>query len=394
MGQHPFYPYMLEAARIAEFGRGVTAPNPTVGALLVRDNEIVACGWHRRFGTAHAEVNALADARAKGVDPAQCTIVVTLEPCNHYGKTPPCSKAILEAGIRHVVIGAPDPTPNASGGAAFLEEHGVRVESGIAQDVCQDLIADFLHWRNTSLPYVTLKLASTIDGRIATRSGHSRWISGETARRRVHSLRATSHAVLIGGNTFRSDDPFLTCRDARMPMERIIPWDAPDLVRSRLQAPVSPAMLRQQPVLPQPRAVVFTSTLPDPGDSFHLLQERPRDTVFLTSPKAARGEKADALRAVGVTVLGAKSLREGLESLRAELGCYRILCEGGGRLALALLEQGLVNEFELHMAPKIVGDNEATPIFSGGKPERMDEALNLTLRKTGRLDKDLILLFQ
>lgn len=400
MAQHPFYSFMREAARIAEYGRGVTAPNPTVGALLVRNNEIVACGWHQQCGGAHAEVNALADARAKGINPADCTLVVTLEPCNHYGKTPPCSKAILEAGIRHVVIGAPDTTPKAAGGARFLAEHGVHVESGIAEDVCRALIRDFLHWQTSNLPYVTLKLASTIDGRIATRTGHSRWITGKKARQRVHSLRAVSHAVLIGGNTFRTDNPLLTCRDARTVPERIIPWDASDNALSGAcacfspGAPVSAAILDQQPLLPQPRAVVFTSTLPDPNDSFCLLQERSHDTVFLTSPKAAHEDRAKALRAAGVTVLEAENLEHGLEQLRTTLSCYRILCEGGGRLGLALLEQGLVNEFELHMAPKIVGDNMATPLFSGRTPERMEETFNLALQKIGKLDEDIVLLFQ
>ena len=393
MERHPFYPYMLEAARIAEYGRGATAPNPTVGALLVRDKTIVACGWHRLCGTPHAEIHALADARAKGVEPSQCTLVVTLEPCHHYGKTPPCSKAILEAGIRHVVIGALDPTPKASGGARFLAEHGVHVEYGIAEDICRNLIADFLHWQNTTLPYVVLKLASTIDGRIATRTGHSRWITGEKARLRVHSLRATSHAVLIGGNTFRADNPLLTCRDARLPGERIVPWASPCSIPD-IQAPVSDVMLHDQPLLPQPRAVIVTSSLPDPLAPFHLLQKRPQDTIFLTSAKAAREETADLLRAKGITVIGTETLREALETLRTELRCYRILCEGGGHLGLALLEQGLVNEFELHMAPKIIGDNAAVPLFSGRTVDKMEDALTLALRKIGTLDADSILLFQ
>ena len=213
---HPYESFMREAAELAERGRWSAAPNPTVGAVLVRDGVVVARGWHTAYGKSHAEVECLKDAEAKGVDPSACTLVVTLEPCNHQGQTPPCTEAVIAAGIRHVVIGLRDPNPKAAGGMERLAEAGVEVEAGVCEELCRDLVADFLIWQTTKRPYVMLKLAMTLDGRIATRTGHSRWITGETARRQVHELRANvgraGGAILVGGNTLHTDNPLLTAR--------------------------------------------------------------------------------------------------------------------------------------------------------------------------------------
>ncbi len=236
MPQAQYEPAMREAIALALMGRFDVAPNPCVGAVLMRDGSIVASGFHQRFGEAHAEVNAIADATAKGINPARCTLVVTLEPCNHYGKTPPCTDAVLAAGIRRVVVGSPDPTAKASGGMQKLRDSGVEVISGVLRCECDDLIADFLTWQTTDLPYTILKLASTLDGRIATRTGHSRWISCEETRRLVHTVRRHAGALLVGGNTFYHDDPQLTCRPE----------------------PDEPLVERQ------PLAVVVTSRLPSP----------------------------------------------------------------------------------------------------------------------------------
>ncbi|MDR2893200.1 MAG: bifunctional diaminohydroxyphosphoribosylaminopyrimidine deaminase/5-amino-6-(5-phosphoribosylamino)uracil reductase RibD [Deltaproteobacteria bacterium] len=361
--QHPFYRLMLEAVRLSRQGSqgfGRTAPNPCVGALLVRDDQVLAGGFHAAAGQDHAEVAALKDAAAKGVNPAECTLVVTLEPCNHYGKTPPCTKAILEAGIRRVVIGASDPNPQAAGGADFLRSRSVQVESGVAERECLDNIADFLTWQNTVRPYVILKLAATLDGRIATRSGHSKWISGPQALARVHELRSNAQAVLIGGNTFYQDNPRLTCRAG--------------------ENPLAPATCGQSDKIganqsnnkPQPLAIVLSSRLPDPKQNFHLLRERPEQVIFWTSTALSEGREAEALRRMGVRIWGLEhksdgllDLGAGLERLRCECGVYYLLCEGGGRLGLSLLENQLVDEFRLHLSPKIIGDNEARPLFDG-----------------------------
>lgn len=193
--------FMDLAIDLAERGRGRTAPNPCVGAVLTRGGAAVAQGWHTACGQPHAEVEALHDAAAKGVDPRQCTLYVTLEPCNHQGRTPPCTRAILEAGVPEVVVGCADPNPAvAGGGADFLRGRGVTVRMGVRERRCRDLIADFLIWQTTSRPYSILKLATTLDGKIATRDGKAAWISGEASRREVHRLRTWCQAVIVGGS--------------------------------------------------------------------------------------------------------------------------------------------------------------------------------------------------
>ena len=221
MSENIFAPFMREALALAENGRWSACPNPTVGAVLVRDGQVVARGWHHAAGQPHAEVECLRDAQRQGIDPAQCTLVVTLEPCNHYGKTPPCSEAVLAAGIKRVVIGLYDPTPKAAGGAERLRAAGVEVIGPVCERECRDQVADFLAWQQ-GRPYVILKMAATMDGRIATRTGHSRWVSSEGSRALVHRLRAgigrAGGAVLVGGGTFRADNPCLT---ARIPGETV-----------------------------------------------------------------------------------------------------------------------------------------------------------------------------
>ena len=181
--------FMRRALELAERGRWSTAPNPTVGAVLVKDGAVAAEGWHQVCGQAHAEVNCLRDAASKGVDPRGGTLYVTLEPCNHFGKTPPCSHAVLEAGISRVVIGMLDPNAKAAGGADFLREHGVEVVSGVLEQECRDLVADFLVWQTTRRPYVILKMASTLDGRISTQGGSCQKITNDASHAVVQRLR-------------------------------------------------------------------------------------------------------------------------------------------------------------------------------------------------------------
>ncbi len=370
---------MLEAVALARQRKRRTAPNPCVGALLVKDGNVVASGLHEGPGQNHAEVACLEDAAAKGINPAECTMVVTLEPCAHHGKTPPCTTALLRAGIRHLVIGCLDPTPEAGGGADYLASQGITVETGVAESACHDLIADFLTWTTTDLPYLIVKLASTLDGRIATRNGNSKWISSEETRMRVHTLRKDVQAVIIGGNTFYQDDPLLTCR-------------LPDCAASDY---------------PQPLAVILTSRLPEAGASYKLLKLRPEQTMFWTTAAAAAGPKAKELRRAGAQVIGLASTpalpvrghgmraelnpAEGLRYLRNELGMHYVLCEGGGRLGLSLLDKGLVGELHIHLAPKILGDNEAAPLFDGRGPSTLDEALQLRILESTLLHEDIIL---
>lgn len=366
-----FAPFMREAINLAERGRWLTAPNPTVGAVLVRDGVIVAKGWHTAFGKAHAEVECLADAANKGVNPAECTLVVTLEPCNHQGKTPPCTEAILQAGIRHVVIGLKDPNPQAAGGAERLVASGITVETGVLEDECRNLVADFLIWQTAKRPYVILKLASTLDGRIATRTNHSQWITSEESRRYVHIMRAkigySGGAVLIGGNTLYTDDPLLTAR----------------LVQTERQ----------------PLAVALTSRTKG-LQNLRLCKERPNESVVFTTAAGAATPQAVVLRKLGVRIFGIgqwqnkRELHEVLEHLWQEEKCPYVLCEGGGRLGLSLLEAGLIDEFHLHLAPKILGDNEARPLFNGRSPLDLEEALFLRLIHMEQIGPDCHLVFR
>lgn len=371
---------MREAVALARESRFCAAPNPCVGAVLLRDGNIVAKGRHDRCGGAHAEIDALEDARAKGIDPADCTLVVTLEPCRHQGHTPPCTEAILRAGIRHVAIGAADPNAEAAGGAEILRDNGVAVTFGVLERECLDLIADFITWQKTELPYTILKLASTLDGRIATRTGHSRWISCEETRSLVHEVRRHVGAVIVGGNTFYSDNPRLTCRPAsgELPPEE------------------------------QPLRVVVTSRLPSPDMASHLLQEHPERTMFWTTIAAAASPKAEGLRKKGLRVQGLKhlahadnaaydrmraelDLEAGLISLRQEHGCLYVMCEGGGRIGLSLLERNLAGELQLHLSPRILADREATPLFDGLSPLHIDDGVSLRIFETRMCGEDIII---
>ena len=369
MSENIFAPFMREALALAENGRWSACPNPTVGAVLVRDGQVVARGWHHAAGQPHAEVECLRDAQRQGIDPAQCTLVVTLEPCNHYGKTPPCSEAVLAAGIKRVVIGLYDPTPKAAGGAERRRAAGVEVIGPGCERECRDQVADFLAWQQ-GRPYVILKMAATMDGRIATRTGHSRWVSSEGSRALVHRLRAgigrAGGAVLVGGGTFRADNPCLT---ARIPGETV----------------------EQQPL-----ACVLTSRLPNPAGDIHLLKERPHQAVFLCSPAAAASTAAHALRQMGVRVL---ALGPGARGGAGVPGQVPKGGQGQGRPPRRFacgrapgpyrLEAGFADEFLLHLAPRILGDNEAAPLFDGRSPLTMAEALDLRVCRTSLCDGDV-----
>lgn len=369
-----YQPFMAEAIRLAERGRFCACPNPTVGAVLLDDaGAVLARGWHKKAGGPHAEIECLNDAASRNVPVRGATMVVTLEPCRHQGKTPPCADALLEAGIARLVYGTTDPNPEASGGAQILANAGVEVIGPVLQRQCADLIADFCVWQTQQRPYIYLKLAATLDGRIATRAGHSKWISSEGSRHAVHALRhgigMAGGAVLIGGGTFRADNPALTARN-------------------------------QEPEERQPLACIVTSRLPRADADFQLLRQRPHETVFFASPAAAASTTAEALRklgcnvtAIGPGIQGGPNFALMFKTLW-ELGCYYVLCEGGGKLALSLLEAGLTDEFHLYLAPLILGDNEARPLFDGRAPLSLDEALRLRFCSLGHSHSDACLVLR
>lgn len=359
--------FMDRAIALARRGEGRTAPNPCVGAVLVRDGAIVAEGWHTAWGRPHAEVEALADARRKNVNPADCTLFVTLEPCNHRGKTPPCTQAILDVGIREVAMGCADPNPEVTGGGAdFLRARGVTVRMGVRERECRDLIADFRIWQTTDRPFSIVKLATTLDGRIAARTGQTAWISGEASRREVHRLRSWCGAVMVGGETFRTDNPRLTCR--------LPGYEGPE-----------------------PLAVVVTRRLPETPRDHILLAEGAERAIFWTSPDQARSGRATRLKELGAAVWGLPEgghgldLAEGMRRLRRDRNCHYILAEGGGRLAASLRIQGLMDELRIFQAMKILGDEEGRPVFAGRGAISMEECWNFRLVEQSFHGTDLYL---
>ncbi|MGE4291248.1 MAG: bifunctional diaminohydroxyphosphoribosylaminopyrimidine deaminase/5-amino-6-(5-phosphoribosylamino)uracil reductase RibD [Desulfovibrio sp.] len=369
---------MARACELARQGRGPTAPNPCVGSVLVCDEEIVAQGFHRRYGGPHAERECLANARSKGVDLSRCTLYVTLEPCNHHGKTPPCTDAVLEARIPRVVVGALDPNPVAQGGAERLRAAGVEVVTGVLEQDCLDLIRDFSLWRTSDRAYCILKMASTLDGRIAARTGKPEAVSSPESLRDVHRLRALADAVIVGGNTFVQDDPSLTCR---------------------LDEQLDSGHDQQLNNSEQPYAVVLTSRLPGADCELQLIRKRPQQTIFWTTEEAAKSGTARALEEIGVRVWGlpqrgpALEIAAGLTRLRRELGAHYALCEGGGRLALRLLEQGCADEFVLYLAPRALGDDQAVPLLAGRECRTMRQALDLRLGRCEPSGPDLRLTY-
>lgn len=332
--------WMQRCLELAEGAWGKTSPNPMVGAVVVREGTVVGEGFHPKAGEPHAEVFAL---RAAGTLARGATLYVNLEPCNHHGRTPPCTVAILEAGIRRVVIGMADPNPKARGGAAHLRAAGVEVTTGILEAACTQFNEAFAHFVATGLPFGVLKYAMTLDGKTATGTGHSFWVSGEAARRRVHHLRAGYDCVIVGGNTVRLDDPQLTVR----------------LVAGR-----------------NPLRVVLCRRLNLPRQA-HLWDQQAAPTLVLTGPEADPGMR-DYLLALGVAVESLDPLTPG--TAIAHLGrrsCQSALWECGGTLAWSALQDGALQKIVAFVAPALVGGQFAATPVGGEGIDRMDRAIRL-----------------
>jgi diaminohydroxyphosphoribosylaminopyrimidine deaminase / 5-amino-6-(5-phosphoribosylamino)uracil reductase len=346
---------MARALDLAWRGWGRVQPNPLVGAVVLQNGEPVGEGWHPEFGDRHAEAVALARAgeRARGA-----TMVVTLEPCSHQGKQPPCTEAIIRSGIRRVVAALPDPNPAAAGGGDRLREAGVEVELGPLSDVAAAQNAIFLHsLAPTTHPYVALKLATTLDGRIADGYGRSRWISGAESRDYVQWLRAGFDAIAVGGRTARLDDPSLTVRG------------------------------KVQPRVP-PRRVVFDSAA-DLGPQLTLIRTASEvPTLAVVSPKADVS-RVKRLEAGGVTVLRAGTLDESLQSLYG-LGIRSLLVEGGGQLAGALMGAGLVNRYYWFQSPLWLGDG-GVPALAGLPSRHLEQAERWRVIERQVLGEDTLL---
>ena len=338
--------YMQRAIELAELGRGFTDPNPVVGAVLVKDGEIIGEGYHERYGELLAERNAIANCKRRGNDPKGADIYVTLEPCCHHGKTPPCTDAIIENGIRHVFIGSDDPNPKvAEKSKEILDGAGIGQTRGILKEECDSLNEKFFHYITTGRPYVTLKYAMTADGKIASASGKSQWITGEPARGYVHRLRHEHPGIMVGIGTVLADDPMLNCR-----LEDAGPAGPSNPIRivvdSKLRIPLDSQIVRTAGEI---RTIIATAK---PADKATALQNVGCEIVSVPDLSAEDGGKVDI---------------EKLMELLGEMKISGILLEGGGTLAFSALKAGAVNKVCAFIAPKILGGKDAkTPVEGMG----------------------------
>jgi diaminohydroxyphosphoribosylaminopyrimidine deaminase/5-amino-6-(5-phosphoribosylamino)uracil reductase len=344
---------MARALALAELGWGQTAPNPMVGAVLVRDGEIVGEGYHARYGGDHAEIVALRMAAERALG---ATLYVTLEPCAHHGKTPPCADAIITAGVARVVAATADPNPVAAGGAARLLAAGVELEIGVQEKAARELNAPFFHAVHSHRPWVTLKLGISLDGAIADARGQSKWITNPASRRETHRLRSGSDAIAVGIGTVLADDPMLTVREAPVP-----------------------------PRVP-PIRVVFDHSARVPLNSQLVRTAREVPVVLVT------GKPAPALAEAGVEVIVAHSTREAFESLKKR-GVRALLVEGGAKLAGALLGESLVDRLVIFQSPRLLGAG-ATGAFAFAPPQTATDAPKLPVIARRAFDDDLMTVYQ
>lgn len=348
--------FMKRALTLARKGVGRTSPNPAVGCVIVRDGRVVGEGWHRKAGTPHAEVHALAQAGelARGSD-----LYVTLEPCSHFGKTPPCADAIVAAGVRRVVAGMVDPFSQVSGrGIERLRAAGIEVEVGLLEQECRALNPGFIKHAACGMPHVIYKSALTLDGNIATVTGHSRWVTGEQSRREVHRLRSRCDAVMVGVDTVLADNPQLNVRHVRgrCPL-RVI-------VDTRLRTPESVKLLTD--ALAKKTLIATCETAPE----VHRRYQRQGATILVCDEYDGRVDMRDLLRKLG------------------ERGVRTLLLEGGSRLAGDMLQHRLIDECVLYYAPKVVGNGFA-PFVLGGITT-MDEAIMMRVDKVGMCGPDIV----
>ena len=349
--------YMARALELAEMGRGRTSPNPMVGAVIVNEDRVVGEGYHEMAGGPHAEVNGIEDA---GGGAPGATMYVTLEPCTHTGRTPSCAARLVEAGIKRVVIALRDPNPNVSGGGErFLEEHGVEVEDGVLEDAARRQNEAYLKWVTAGRPFVTLKMAMSLDGKVATRTGDSMWISSEESREDVHGMRSESDAVMVGVGTVLADDPRLTVR-----MGGNVGGVLRVVADSRARTPVGS---RVADVSEVPTLVAVAGNAP--GERVKALEDRGVEVV-----RSGEGGSVD---------LGA------LLELLAGRDITSVMLEGGPTMAAAMWERGLVDRLVFYYAPMIIGGSEAPGPIGGEGHVTIAEANRLTIDTVSESGSDM-----
>lgn len=400
-GEGPDARFMRRALELAARGVGRTNPNPLVGAVIVRDGRVIGEGWHACYGREHAERAALADCKRRGEDPCGATVYVTLEPCAHQGKQPPCADALVEAGVARVVVGSHDPNPLVSGrGVARLREAGIEVACDVLRDECDAINQVFFHYITTRTPYVVAKWAMTADGRIACRSGDARWVSGPESREDAHALRNRLAAVMVGAGTVLADDPLLTCRleGGHNPLRVVCDTELSlgldsALVRSAAagEAPLLVACAAREAACEAEGAPAAGLACGNEGEGSSVaarsdgnggaVAREPRDAAADCS--CLRDEKVARLRSMGIEVLelphdaaGRVALPALMEALGAR-GIDSVLLEGGAHLHGSAFAAGIVNEAVAYVAPKLLGDPLAPAPVAGLAPQRMADALHL-----------------
>ncbi len=350
--------WMKRALRLAEKGRGRTSPNPMVGAVLVRNGRVIGEGYHAKAGTDHAEIIAL---RRAGEKAKAATLYLNLEPCTHYGKTPPCVPAVIEAKVKRVVIGMKDPNPLVRGGGfASLKRAGLNVEVGILEEECRRLNEAFCKYILKKEPFVILKVAATLDGKIATREGNSKWISGEASRHFVHRVRDQVDGVVVGIGTVLKDDPQLTARikKGRDPYRIILD--------SRLRIPEEAQVIGDS----SSKTIIATTELAD-RDKTKRLEKKGVQILILNSKK------------------GKVDLRNCLSKL-GELGIMSLLVEGGSQVNGSFLDEGLIDKILFFFSPKLIGDREALGIFAGTGKATLKESMPLNELRVRRIGEDIL----
>ncbi len=350
--------YMKMAIELASRAEGMTSPNPIVGAIIVKKGKIVGKGYHKEAGLPHAEINALKEAgnKAKGA-----TLYVTLEPCDHYGRTPPCTRAIIKSGVRRVVAGMIDPNPiNSRRGFGRLRESGVKTKIGVLKKEAESINKSYIKFITKRMPYVTIKIAESLDGKIATKRGDSKWITSKDSRRYVHELRAKSDAVMVGLNTVIKDDPLLLSRSSRTKQPiRIV-------VDGRLKTPLNSNIFSSTKLSP---VIIATSKKSPKIKSY----EKKGAEVLIVKPKGKRVDLKDLL------------------STLARKGVSNILVEGGGELNASLIEEKLADKFLFFIAPKIIGGRDAKTSVEGEGVDRICKANIVKNFKVRRFANDILI---
>jgi diaminohydroxyphosphoribosylaminopyrimidine deaminase/5-amino-6-(5-phosphoribosylamino)uracil reductase len=356
--------FMRAALGLARRGFGRTSPNPMVGAVLVGGGRIVGRGWHHRAGEPHAEIEALRNAQARGCNPKGATLYVTLEPCCTHGRTPPCTESIIAAGIRRVVAGATDPNPRHSGkGFSVLRRAGIPVITGVMSQECEELNEAFNHWIVQRTPFVTVKAAMTLDGKIATAGGDSKWITGAPARAYGMKLRQAVDAILVGINTILADNPRLTIRTADRPLKRL----RRIVLDTRARAPLSA----------------------------HVVSDRNAElTTIVVGEQAPQSRVRELRRRVKVVVAPSRNGQLDLGWLLKRLGSENVthlLVEGGGEVNSSFILGRLAQRVAFFYAPKILGGRDSRKAVAGGGVAGLGDAIRLDGVRWRRLGEDWLL---